>query len=82
MGDRGIAARRGDRGAVIGRLGAIVAATPGIEPLVEAFLPVFYVPPRAVVQGLVLSAALGLASGALPAVAAMRLRIVDALRRT
>jgi len=66
-------------GAALG-LAAIVAATPGLEPLVEAFLPVFYVPVPALGLGLLFAALLGLASGALPAVAAMRLRIVDALR--
>ena len=45
------------------------------------FLPVFYLPPRDLVLGFGLAAALGLATGALPAWQAMRLRIVDALRR-
>jgi len=45
------------------------------------FLPVFYLPPRDLVLGLGLAVALGLATGALPAWQAMRLRIVDALRR-
>jgi putative ABC transport system permease protein len=45
------------------------------------FLPVFYLPPRDLVLGLAFAGALGLATGALPAWQAMRLRIVDALRR-
>jgi putative ABC transport system permease protein len=45
------------------------------------FLPVFYMPGHRVVLGIVLILALGLVSGLLPAVRAMRLRIVDALRR-
>jgi putative ABC transport system permease protein len=44
-------------------------------------LPIFVLPGRDVVTGVVLIAALGLTAGALPAIAAMRLRITDALRR-
>ena len=57
-------------------------AAPKIYPLVEMFLPVFYVPPATLSTGLALAAALGAVSGAIPAWTAMRLRIVDALRRT
>jgi putative ABC transport system permease protein len=45
------------------------------------FLPVFFVPGRWVLVGLGLILALGLTSGLVPAFRAMRLRIVDALRR-
>ena len=45
------------------------------------FLPVFYFPSRDVVIGLVCILLLGLLAGILPAITAMRLRIVDALRR-
>ena len=45
------------------------------------FLAVFFVPPRDWVLGALLVVALGVASGLLPALQAMRLRIVDALRR-
>jgi putative ABC transport system permease protein len=45
------------------------------------FLPVFYFPANDVVTGIVLVVLLGLVAGILPAVQAMRLRIVDALRR-
>jgi putative ABC transport system permease protein len=45
------------------------------------FLPVFYFPSRDVVVGALFVIALGFAAGLLPAVQAMRLRIVDALRR-
>ncbi len=68
-------------GGAIG-LGLIALMTPALEPLVEAFLPVFYVPQLALVLGFAFAALLGLASGAIPALTAMRLRIVDALRRT
>jgi putative ABC transport system permease protein len=44
-------------------------------------LPFFYLPPQAMVVGVVLAVAVGLLAGVLPAVAAMRLRVVDALRR-
>ena len=42
---------------------------------------IFYLPPRDVLTGLVLVAALGIIAGALPAVQAMRLHIAEALRR-
>jgi putative ABC transport system permease protein len=48
----------------------------------NGMLPAFYLPPRALVLGVGLVAALGLLTGAVPAVQAMRLRIVDALRRS
>jgi putative ABC transport system permease protein len=44
-------------------------------------LPVFMLPPRDLVLGVVLVAVLGVAAGLLPAVGAMRLKITDALRR-
>lgn len=45
------------------------------------FLPVFILQPRDVAIGVALCVALGVLSGVLPATAAMRLRITDALRR-
>ena len=45
------------------------------------YLPVFYMPARDLVLGFVLAVGLGLIAGLLPALQAMRLRIVDALRR-
>jgi len=47
----------------------------------SAMLPVFVLKPSALWTGAGLAVALGLVSGAPPAIAAMRLRIVDALRR-
>jgi putative ABC transport system permease protein len=47
----------------------------------NGFLPIFFFPPEDLVLGAVLVLLLGLAAGALPAIAAMRLRTVDALRR-
>lgn len=62
-------------------LAAIYFFAPGLRPMVEAFLPVFYVPARSLAYGGALAVLLGLASGGLPAWLAMRLEIVDALRR-
>jgi ABC-type antimicrobial peptide transport system permease subunit len=45
------------------------------------FLSVFYFPARYVVTGAALVLLLGVAAGLLPGLRAMRLRIVDALRR-
>jgi putative ABC transport system permease protein len=45
------------------------------------FLPIFILPTRDVVLGASLILGLGLLAGLLPALGAMRLRIVDALRR-
>lgn len=67
-------------GGLVG-LAAVVFLIPGLEPLVETFLPVFYVPPRALLAGLALAALLGLASGGLPAWFAQRLEIAEAVRR-
>ncbi|HET7697292.1 MAG TPA: FtsX-like permease family protein [Vicinamibacterales bacterium] len=47
-----------------------------------AFLPQFLFPPKDVVIGVLMVVALGFAAGAIPALQAQRLRIVDALRRT
>jgi putative ABC transport system permease protein len=45
------------------------------------FLPIFFFPPEDLALGAALVVLLGLAAGALPALGAMRLRTVDALRR-
>ncbi len=45
-------------------------------------LPAFFFPPGDLILGVALVFGLGLAAGVLPALRAMRLRIVDALRRT
>jgi len=69
---------------------ALAAAVPGLalawligrrgDPT-GGFLPIFYVPGPDLVVGLLLALGLGLVTGILPATSAMRLRIVDALRR-
>jgi ABC-type antimicrobial peptide transport system permease subunit len=45
------------------------------------FLAVFYMPARDVLLGVAIAVGLGLVAGALPALRAMRLEIVDGLRR-
>ena len=45
------------------------------------FLPLFYLSPAKMLLGLFFAVAIGAASGIIPALLAMRLRIVDALRR-
>jgi putative ABC transport system permease protein len=47
----------------------------------HGMLPFFYLPANSVVLGIGLTLAVGITSGLLPAVGAMRLRVVDALRR-
>ena len=46
-----------------------------------SLLPLFHLPGRDVVKGCLFALALGLATGVLPALQAMRLRVADALRR-
>jgi putative ABC transport system permease protein len=47
----------------------------------HGLLPFFYLPTDAIVIGLALALTVGLLAGILPALSAMRLRVVDALRR-
>jgi putative ABC transport system permease protein len=51
------------------------------EPVFRQYLPGFRVPPDAIALGAVFMVGLGLIAGAVPAAQAMRLRIVEALRR-
>ena len=46
-----------------------------------AFLPQFFFPPKDLVIGVLMVIGLGFAAGAVPALQAQRLRIVDALRK-
>jgi putative ABC transport system permease protein len=48
----------------------------------NGMLPAFYMPMADLVRGVLFAAGLGVLAGIMPAVQAMRLRIVDALRRT
>jgi len=47
----------------------------------RGMLPFFYLPLNAVIAGVALALTVGIIAGILPALAAMRLRVVDALRR-
>ncbi len=62
-------------------LGTAWLVTVGGSP-VPAILPVFYLPPEALVAGAGFVLLLGVLAGILPAVQAMRLRIAEALRKT
>jgi putative ABC transport system permease protein len=63
--------------------GVGVTMAVAIAPSISAALPglKFYVGPGGIATGVALAALVGLASGIVPAVSAMRLRVVDALRR-
>jgi putative ABC transport system permease protein len=65
-----------------GGLGIVLAKafTLGPDPT-NGLLPGFYLPPAGMAAGLALTLAVGLLAGAIPAVSAMRLQVVDALRR-
>jgi putative ABC transport system permease protein len=47
----------------------------------HGMLPFFYLPGLAITAGIIAALAIGIASGILPAVGAMRMRVVEALRR-
>ena len=66
-----------------GALGTVTAWWAGVqfESLLAQYLPGFQLPASAVVKAFAFMLGLGLVAGALPAVQAMRLGIVDALRR-
>jgi putative ABC transport system permease protein len=65
-----------------GTVGLLLAkGLAGLGDPTHGFLPLFYLPLSAVPIGLGLALAVGIASGLLPAISAMRLRVVDALRR-
>jgi len=65
-----------------GGLGLLLAAgvAAGGDPT-GGLLPMFQLPGRDLLLGLLISVALGVVTGALPALQAMRLRVADALRR-
>jgi putative ABC transport system permease protein len=68
--------------AVGGGLGLVLAKlfTLGGDPT-HGLLPYFYLPPAAMVTGVAVALTVGIIAGILPALSAMRLRVVDALRR-
>ena len=65
-----------------GGLGILLAKlfTLGGDPT-RGMLPFFYLSPSAAIAGLFAALAVGILGGILPAFSAMRLRVVDALRR-
>ena len=64
-------------------LGPLLLLLPALRnaPVVQKYLPVFYLPPEPLLAGIGFILVLGLVTGLLPGYQAMRLRIVDALRR-
>ncbi len=68
-------------GGGLGLLLAVVAIIPGLGQALKSFLPVFFLPANALLTGVALVLFFGTIAGLLPAAQAMRLRIVDALRR-
>lgn len=62
-------------------LGLAYLLTLGGDPTGGLF-PAFFIPPADLARGALFALALGLVAGVFPALQAMRLRIVDALRRT
>jgi putative ABC transport system permease protein len=68
--------------ALVGGVAGILAAklvTPGLTQALPGFT--VYLPTADLLMGVALALAVGVAAGILPAVSAMRLRVVDALRR-
>jgi putative ABC transport system permease protein len=61
-------------------LGLAKLFTLGGDPT-RGLLPFFFLPGKAILLGLGVTLAVGAASGVIPAIGAMRLRVVDALRR-
>lgn len=68
-------------GGGMGLLLAVGVIIPMLGKALSAFLPVFFLPPNALLTGVALILLFGTIAGLLPAAQAMRLRIVDALRR-
>jgi len=68
-------------GAGLGLLFSWGVLTPIVGFALKQFLPVFYVPVWGLLLGLGIALVLGILTGLVPGVQAMRLRIVDALRK-
>jgi putative ABC transport system permease protein len=68
-------------GGLVGLLLAWLMAN-AVGALIKDYFPSFHIGATTVVMGLVLMVVFGLVTGAWPALTAMRLKIVDALRRT
>jgi putative ABC transport system permease protein len=62
-------------------LGLAYAITPVLAQNLAGLLPLFFLPPRALLVGFGICIVLGIVTGIVPALQAMRLRVADALRR-
>jgi len=62
-------------------LGLVSLMVPGLAKALSNFLPMFYFPPQDLLFGVGICLVLGVATGILPALAAMRLRVADSLRK-
>jgi putative ABC transport system permease protein len=62
-------------------LGFACLIVPAVGQALSNFLPMFFFPVRDLLVGITICVALGLITGIFPALAAMRLRVADALRR-
>ena len=62
-------------------LGLACLIVPAVGKALSNFLPLFFFPVRDLVLGIAICVSLGLITGIFPALAAMRLRVADALRR-
>lgn len=68
-------------GAGLGLLFSWGVLTPLVGKILKQFLPVFFIPAWGILLGIGIALVLGLLTGLLPGIQAMRLRIVDALRK-
>ena len=67
-------------GGLLGLLGALIVV-PALGKALAGLLPSIVLAPSMLVSGLALAIIVGFASGVIPGVSAMRLRVVNALRR-
>ena len=68
-------------GAGLGLLLSWAVLTPVVGARLKQFLPTFFIPAWGIALGLAIALALGVLTGLVPGIQAMRLRIVDALRK-
>lgn len=68
-------------GAGLGLLFSWGVLTPLVGKMLKQFLPVFFIPAWGILLGIGIALLLGILTGLLPGIQAMRLRIVDALRK-
>ncbi|HMJ90647.1 MAG TPA: FtsX-like permease family protein, partial [Candidatus Acidoferrum sp.] len=62
-------------------LGWLAVSGMGKSSFMQTYFPLFYIPPRDLLLGVTFAFALGMVTGILPALQAMRLRLAEALRR-